>query len=366
MHNFWAKTQDEKHLDRIVSVPKCQHITRNCSSIHIYIVDRHEAQTKENKDSIEGQNMVAAIDVGTFGCRILIGSMSKVVSRWSQTIRLQVSPAGQLLEESKARLFKSLVQCNELMSKFNVKQYKCVGTAACRAIKNQEQFVAEVKEKTGVDLQIISPRSEIRFACIGASSVFSKKKSSAKLVFDIGGGSTDIGLFYYRRTLSPQCIGHLSVPHGILTPDRNSEQESKITNHLTQIVTKLLKQAKIDNPEKDLQVISTSGPLTSIVTLHKGLRGYHGHQIHGSSITAQEALDWIQTLTDTPKEDFLTKYGISAEITNGFAMLAGIIRALPPGIEISVSSTGVRHGVLQCIVNWIKRKTNKTLTINGM
>jgi exopolyphosphatase/guanosine-5'-triphosphate,3'-diphosphate pyrophosphatase len=316
-----------------------------------YIPDQEK--TKKHHD-----NMIAAIDLGTYGCRMLVGlppgyqdsvqDQCRIVSRFSQTVKLNVSASGVLSTLAKERLMKSLMQCYNLICKYHVRRYRCVGTAACRALKNPESFIKEVKENTGINLEIISPREEIELACIGAVSVFSPKK--LKFIFDIGGGSTEIGVFIHDNSSFPKCIACSSLPYGILTlnPMATIDVKDAFTRHVYDVATSMLAQCKTYDTYAEMQVITTSGPLATIVTLDSGLRGYHGPHIHGFSISRHDILHWIDKIERMGSEEFSKTYNISSAMVSGLPILRGIVEAVKAPVYIS--NTGVRDGIMKCII----------------
>jgi exopolyphosphatase/guanosine-5'-triphosphate,3'-diphosphate pyrophosphatase len=276
-----------------------------------------------------------------------------LISRFSQTVKLEVSTDGILAEGSKHRLIRALAQCHKLIKKHRIRRYRCVGTAACRAIHDSEEFTREIKRKTGIALEIISPKEEIRLAAIGAKSIFDAQ-TSIKFVFDIGGGSSDMGAFEYDRTTGNlRCIAHASLPYGILTTSQISNQSIKdaILRLAQDITSSVLTQCNI--PASQMQVISTSGPLATIVTLSRGLRGYHGPHIHGYSISYPDALHWIAQLQQIPREQFSNDYGISHGLIAGLPILRGILDALQT--EVYISNAGLRHGMLSELLTQTKK-----------
>ena len=76
----------------------------------------------------------------------------------------------------------------------DVKKYKCIATEACRSVINPEYFVKEVKSQTGLKVEIIESIEEARLSMKSCSTYISKIKKQG-LIFDIGGGSTELSCF---------------------------------------------------------------------------------------------------------------------------------------------------------------------------
>jgi exopolyphosphatase/guanosine-5'-triphosphate,3'-diphosphate pyrophosphatase len=318
-----------------------------------YSTNGGDARQKSHQPS----KTAAAIDLGTYGCRMLLGSLEynkkrRIVAKFSQTVRLSVTQDGLLTSPSKSRLFRSLIHCRNILERNDIsdQNYKCVGTAACRSIKDQDGFIGEVLKKTGIKINIISSREEIELACIGSMSLFAKQKQSPfKLVFDMGGGSTDCGIFVTNPDdLFPKCIACASLPYGLLS-SRNSYMQNPstrnaVTHHTRDVISNMIAECNIPNPSQDIQVISTSGPLATIVTLNQGLKGYHGPRIHGFSISYVDTMRWINKLeqmcesNDDPAEQHVS-------ITGVLPVLRGVMDATKT--KAYTSNTGLRYGLLR-------------------
>ena len=66
-------------------------------------------------------------------------------------------------------------------------------TAACRRDKDSNEINELVKKETGLTIETISSKEESRLAVVGCIPLLNRNIKRA-LVFDIGGGSTEISL----------------------------------------------------------------------------------------------------------------------------------------------------------------------------
>jgi hypothetical protein len=73
-----------------------------------------------------------------------------------------------------------------------VTQLRAVATEACRRAENCDTFLQRVACETGIELEIISNNEEANLAIYGCAPLLDHGVSHA-LVFDIGGGSTELG-----------------------------------------------------------------------------------------------------------------------------------------------------------------------------
>ena len=80
------------------------------------------------------------------------------------------------------------------MLEYNVINYRCVATEACRQVINSDFFTREVKKKTGLYVEIISVNEEAQL-CFQSCKKYVERTNNEGILFDIGGGSTEISFF---------------------------------------------------------------------------------------------------------------------------------------------------------------------------
>jgi exopolyphosphatase/guanosine-5'-triphosphate,3'-diphosphate pyrophosphatase len=145
-----------------------------------------------------------AIDIGTNAARLLVGEVCKegnhsFVKKISYTripLRLgdDVFDKG-LISPKKAEQFTKTIHAFKLISEiFDVKQLRACATSAMREAKNGTEVSAQILQETGIDIEVISGEEEARLI-FGTFFLLDFDKSSAFLVIDVGGGSTEISVF---------------------------------------------------------------------------------------------------------------------------------------------------------------------------
>lgn len=171
---------------------------------------------------------MAAIDLGTNNCRLLIGRMISgrllVVDSFSRIVRLgeMMATTGILSEAAMARTLSALKVCADRIAHHKVAHVRAVATAACRRAANAETLIVRVEAETGLKLDVVSAREEARLAALGCAPLVGKKYEGA-IVFDIGGGSTEViwlkrGLIgKHGRRGKPEMVHFCSVPVGVMT-----------------------------------------------------------------------------------------------------------------------------------------------------
>jgi exopolyphosphatase/guanosine-5'-triphosphate,3'-diphosphate pyrophosphatase len=142
---------------------------------------------------------VAAFDCGTNSLRLLVadidvaaGTSSEIV-REMRVVRLGqgVDRTGRIAEASLQRVFGAVEDFMELVREHGVKEIRFCATSAARDAENADDFLAGIKERTGVDPEVLAGDEEARVSFAGATRSLPPLPEPL-LVLDIGGGSTEL------------------------------------------------------------------------------------------------------------------------------------------------------------------------------
>jgi exopolyphosphatase/guanosine-5'-triphosphate,3'-diphosphate pyrophosphatase len=147
---------------------------------------------------------VAAIDCGTNSLRLLIASPApdgalEVLERRTEIVRLGqgVDATGRFAEEALDRTFGVLADYAARLGRAGVgpERTRMVATSAARDVSNREIFVAGIRERLGIEPEVISGGREARLSYVGALSAPALRSAltgEPVAVVDIGGGSTEL------------------------------------------------------------------------------------------------------------------------------------------------------------------------------
>lgn len=145
---------------------------------------------------------VAALDCGTNTIRLLVADVdtasgeATVHDRRSTIVRLgqDVDRTGAFASAALQRTFTALDEYRDVIAGYSVDAVRFVATSAARDVSNREAFVAGVRERLGVEADIISGDEEAQLAYDGATRQLSAHPDVAHpvVVLDIGGGSTEL------------------------------------------------------------------------------------------------------------------------------------------------------------------------------
>ena len=232
-----------------------------------------------------------------------------------------------------------------------------VATAACRRAKNCKEFLDLVKKETGLTIETISSKEESRLAVVGCIPLLNRNIRRA-LVFDIGGGSTEISLARVTNSGKTFIEGFVSLPYGVVTISEafpSQDMTALAYDTIIERTHKLLKEfdekynirEAIKNQE--IQIIGTSGTVTVLGAVHLNLPRYNRSAVDGISITRQDidrAIAKIKRLGDEGRKKHPCIGAQKADLTMaGCAIIEGLCSFWPIE-EITVADSGIREGIL--------------------
>lgn len=147
----------------------------------------------------------AAIDIGSNAMRLLITYIVEQEGKEAQfnknsLVRVPIRlgqdsfTVGEISDENIDRMVDAMKAFRLLMKVHKVEKYKALATSAMREAYNGKEVVEVIKEKAGIDIEIIDGKKE---AIIIASTDLHHLLKSDKtyLYVDVGGGSTEFSLF---------------------------------------------------------------------------------------------------------------------------------------------------------------------------
>lgn len=324
------------------------------------------SEGKKNNPPAQGQEQrnYAAIDLGTTSCRLVIAtptpSSFRIVETFSKVTRLGegIIKDNELSRPAIKRTVGALKVCAGVLAEY-APIYRCryVATAACRRAVNCAEFIDGVKRETGLNIEIISSKEESRLAVVGCIPLLSRNIKRA-LVFDIGGGSTEISLARVTDSGNTFIEGFVSLPYGVVTiseafpsQDMTNLAYNTIIERTHKILSEFEEKYQIMEAirNQEIQIIGTSGTVTVLGAVHLNLPRYNRSAVDGLSITRQDidrAICKIKRLGDEGRKKHACIGAQKADLTMaGCAIIEGLCSFWPIS-EITVADRGIREGIL--------------------
>ena len=333
---------------------------------------------------------IAALDLGTNNCRLLVarpeGTGFAVLDAFSRAVRLGEGVEGSnlLSQAAQDRALKALRICAGKIRQHRVRDVRIVATEACRRALNGRDFVRRVVRETGLAMDIITAEEEARLAVAGCAPLIDPEAEQL-LVFDIGGGSTELiwvdmsgtpsgrresliralaplGRGRYETATARAAAAHIadwiSIPMGVSTlHDRfvdvsdDARRFALMSGHFEERLAPFAPHVAADPsaPLAKLQIIGVSGTATTFGALHLGLRTYDRSKVDGLWLGASQAAEIADRLLVTAARDRVVCPGIGrgrAELVIcGSAILLTILR-LWPVARFRIADRGLREGIL--------------------
>ncbi|NQV82576.1 MAG: Ppx/GppA family phosphatase [Rhodospirillales bacterium] len=308
----------------------------------------------------------AAIDLGTNNCRLLVACPDnsapgglRVIDGFSRIVRLGegLSASGRLSDTAIARTTEALKICANKIESRGVCETRAVATEACRQAANDGDFFRHVHQQTGITLKTITSKEEVELTLAGCVPLLTTEHART-LMFDIGGGSTEV-MWVETNSSGHACvIDFMSLPYGVVSLAEEFGRDALPSDVFETII------ARIDTdlaPFEDrhhiaqeidsgnVHVLGTSGTVTTMGAIYLDLPRYDRARIDGLSIRVESihaicgnliALDY-ETRNNHP----CIGPGRADLMVMGCAILTAICRRWPAS-HLTAADRGIREGLL--------------------
>lgn len=320
--------------------------------------------------SDSGSPLYAALDLGTNNCRLLIAQPTRpgqfrVVDAFSRIVRLGegLGASGRLSPDAMDRSIEALKVCAAKLKNRDIRKTRLIATEAARAAENGEAFLERVLAETGLELEIINRETEARLAVSGCSSLVGRETKSVVL-FDIGGGSSEIAVIKIGENRSSRLANHIthwtSLPVGVVTlSERHGGQDVSPASFEAMVLEVQGMLSNFDCPaihtlenpgdENGFHLIGTSGTVTTLAGVHLDLPRYDRRKVDGL---------WLSDDEVSAMQARLLSWDFTARAANpcigpdradlvlaGCAILEAIRRRWPSE-RMRVADRGLREGLL--------------------
>lgn len=348
---------------------------------------RDNAQRQRNSHAprrSQKKPLYAAVDLGTNNCRLLVarrkGNGFSVIDSHSQIARLGegLATTGTLSGAAMDRAFSALTAIRAKLRQHGVGQVRCIATEACRRASNGPEFVHRIREKTGLTFKIIRPREEAQLAAIGCHDLI-EPEAELVMVLDIGGGSTEIS-FLDMAGLEDRSLTTLvrkvplkawaSFPLGVVTLSESFAHLDEIPGyeamvahaHKTFSVWSAGVSFRDTMQRSTSHLIGTSGTVTCLAGVHKGLQKYRRDMVDGIWLSSDEASRAIKQLRDAGPEGRIAMPTIGREraglMLSGCAILQAACEVWPAP-RLRVADRGLREGLLLSMIHGGKSSSRR-------
>lgn len=319
------------------------------------------------------------------------GESFRVLDAFSRVVRL-----GEGVEETNAlstaamdRAVDALKICAEKMVRRRVTRARAIATEACRRAVNGQEFVQRVFRETGLHLDVIGAGDEARLAVAGCAPLFDINRDCL-LVFDIGGGSTEIVWIDLAHTpqerrrdillgVSPGNVDRAtidaeirvlaegarwtSLPVGVVTlaeKFKHLEDERARFAAMRAFTNELIAPFAADGaaatPDRlqRMQLLGTSGTITTLAGVHLELPRYSRGKVDGLWMQREDLTGVIDRLIGMDRFERSRIPCIGDDraelVISGSSILSAIVEHWPTE-KLRVADRGLREGLLYGLMN---------------
>lgn len=318
------------------------------------------SERREGTDSTSAP--VAAIDCGTNSTRLLVASSDGAGGlvtheRLMRITRLGagVDRTGRFDPEAVARTQAVLAEYREVMDRHGVApgQVRIAATSAARDAADRDEWFAAAEAVVGAPPELLSGAEEADLSFRGATTGLDPARGPF-LVFDLGGGSTELALGTDAVTSSLSLdIGCVRLTERFIEsdPPRPEELTAAISYAASWLDDVLRKMPDVGSART---VVGLAGTVSTVAAVEIGLATYDRSAIHGFVLTKDAAEDVFRTLATESRADRVHNPGLEEAradvIVGGCCALVAIYRTL--GLdEVLVSEADILDGLALSVLD---------------
>ncbi|MBE5756669.1 MAG: hypothetical protein E7342_02600 [Clostridiales bacterium] len=233
--------------------------------------------------------MTGVIDIGSNSVRLLISDSGRTIYKNLIITKLSENMFKDNLLKDGAikRTIDAILEFKRVANSFKVESLVAFATAAVRNSHNGLLFCQEVKEKTGVDVEVVSGEKEAKLGLFGVLG-----SSDDGGIIDIGGASTEITV---RK--GKEVVYSKSVYVGTVATLNNAGQDLNKINKF--VDEKILEFGNVENSN----FFAIGGTATQMAAIDLKLEVYDRTKVHLYKLTKNSLEKIISLLSSkTPEE----------------------------------------------------------------
>ena len=288
---------------------------------------------------------VAVIDIGSNSVRLVVyeAMARSLITVFNEKalcgLGREVQTTGLLAADAVVKALTSLRRFRAVCRVMKVGRIHAIATAACRDASNGADFIRRAERICGVAIEILSGPREAKLSALGVISGVHKPDG---IVGDLGGGSLELvdvrgnsvrrGVTLPLGSLALQDLSHKSLKRA----ERIVKAELSEIDHL--------------RAGRGRTFYAVGGTWRALARIHIIQSEYQLGVMHGYSISAQDALDFVRRLRRLVAANMLANIEVVADarrplLAYAALVLEYIIRVAKPK-TIAFSTFGVREGLL--------------------
>ena len=289
------------------------------------------------------------IEIGGYTASLNVYEISRknglqILDRMSYPIELgrDSYASGKISQEIANVLCTIIREFAQTMKSYQVDSYIAVADSAVREAINAQLILAQVRQKTGVSVQIFS-NSEMRFisykALASRQDIFEEIIQKGTAIVDVGGGSIQISLFDKDNLIMTQNLrfGNLRVRERLAALRRESINYQQMVKEL--IEADIASFCKMHLKDRKIANVVLMGDYFSLFIAKNKEAGLE------TRLSAQDFSAWCDRIVALPLYELADRMGMDAEYASLMVPTAVLYRTIMeafgaesvwiPGVEMA-------------------------------
>jgi exopolyphosphatase/guanosine-5'-triphosphate,3'-diphosphate pyrophosphatase len=299
-----------------------------------------------------GSTRLAVIDVGTNSVKFHLversddGMSLTLVDRADMTrLGEGQSDDGALADEPVSRTVAAIAAMVTDAHGWGAFDIVAVGTAGLRRAPNRAALIDAVRDRTGVEVEVISGPDEARLAYLAATSAL-PTATGRLAVFDSGGGSTQ-----FTFGVDGHVDEQFSVDVGAVRVAERFGLASAVSREALDDVFEFLGGAleRLDDRPRPDAIVAIGGTSTNLAAVSHALSEYDPDVVHGTVLDLAELDRQIELYAAAGADERRSIRGLQAaraEVILGGACIVRTVLTKLDHDRMTVSDRGLRHGVV--------------------
>lgn len=288
----------------------------------------------------------AAIDVGANSVRLLVADVKgkeKIIPLYRDLRTTRLGEGWKeifiLRPEARERTTAVLKDFKQIAFAYGAEKILAAATSAVREAHNKEEFLNEVKERTGLEIKTLSGEEEAFLSYTGVQKGLGgfRQVGLPLVVVDVGGGSTE-----FTYLLPDGKVYTRSYPVGAVWGTEKEITTQEVLSLFGPTCEGIKKQ-------RPFQLVGVGGTVTTLVAVEKGLVPYNPEKVHGARLTKGEITEIRNYLAGLSLPERRKVPGLQPEraeiILAGILILEAVLEGLAEE-EITVSESDLLEGLL--------------------
>jgi exopolyphosphatase / guanosine-5'-triphosphate,3'-diphosphate pyrophosphatase len=301
------------------------------------------------------QNRLAAIDIGTNSIRSIVIQVDvagkyKVLDDEKVTVRLGegLNKSGSISPAAWERALEALSRQKKIIDGYQVRSIEAVATSAVRKASNGGDFISAIKDRIGLQVEVISGEDEAELAALSALHNFDLD-GMHHLICDIGGGSLELitALGNHIESIFSLELGAVFLTENFLKSDPvHPEEHQRLRKH----IRKVLKKTFAAQEHSALQcLIGSGGTITSIAGMVMAQRRERHDSVHGYELIRSEVVHLLAMLLRMSDKERRAFPGLSPDRSDIIIAGVTVVDELMDFFRVNllrVNERGIREGLI--------------------